>query len=163
SRAYECAGVQIMKIVSLFLAAGLLSAAEPDWNRLEKTGLEFFQQYLRIQSVDPPADTRAAASLVKGLLEHHGIAVQLLPSGPTGQVNVLARVPGRDRSKKPLLLLNHLDVVPVDRKAWEVDPFGAIIRNGEIWGRGTMDMKGIGTEHMMALVALKEAGITPAR
>lgn len=152
-----------MKIASLFLVAGLLAAAEPDWNRLEKSALEFFQQYVRIESVDPPADTRAAANLVKGLLERHGIAVQLLPSGPTGQVNLLARLPGRDRSKKPLLLLNHLDVVPVDRKAWEMDPFAAIIRNGEIWGRGTMDMKGIGTQHMMALIALKEAGITPAR
>ena len=132
-------------VVALLLAAGMLAAAEPDWNRLEKEALDFFQQYVRIESIDPPADTRAAANLVKGLLESHGIAVQLLASGPTGQVNVLARVPGRDRTKKPLLLLNHLDVVPVDRKAWGMDPFAALIRNGEIWGRGTMDMKGIGT------------------
>src|ERR1051325_10343828 len=127
-----------MKIALLFLTAALLSAAEPDWNRLEKSALEFFQQYVRIESVDPPADTRAAANLVKGLLERHGIAVQLLPSGPTGQVNLLARLPGRDRAKKPLLLLNHLDVVPVDRKAWgNIDPFAAEIRDGDIWGRGT--------------------------
>jgi acetylornithine deacetylase/succinyl-diaminopimelate desuccinylase-like protein len=118
---------------------------------------------VRVESIDPPADTRAAANLVKGLLESHGIPVQLLPSGPAGQVNLLARLAGRDRAKKPLLLLNHLDVVPVDRKAWELDPFAAIIRDGDIWGRGTMDMKGIGAQHMMALIALKEAGITPPR
>ena len=70
---------------------------------------------------------------------------------------------GRDRSKKPLLLLNHFDVVPVDRKAWKVDPFAAVVQNGEIWGRGSMDMKGIGIQQLMALVALKQAGITPAR
>ena len=70
---------------------------------------------------------------------------------------------GRDHSKKPLLLLNHLDVVPVDRKAWKFDPFAAVIQNGEIWGRGTMDMKGIGIQQMMALVTLKKSGITPAR
>jgi acetylornithine deacetylase/succinyl-diaminopimelate desuccinylase-like protein len=152
-----------MKLFWLLLAAGLASAAEPDWKRLEKEGLEFFQKYVRVESIDPPADTRAAADLVKGLLESRGITVRLLPTGPTGQVNLLARLPGRDRTKKPLLLLNHLDVVPVDRKAWQIDPFGAILRDGDIWGRGTMDMKGIGAQHMMALVALKEAGITPAR
>ena len=152
-----------MKCIILLLAAGLASAAEPDWKRLEKEALDFLQQYVRVESIDPPADTRAAANLVKGLLERHGIAARLVPSGPGGQVNLLVRIPGRDRTKKPLLLLNHLDVVPVDRKAWQLDPFAAIIRDGDIWGRGTMDMKGIGAQHMMALVALKEAGITPAR
>ena len=154
----------MMKLLSFLLAATLASAAAPDWPRLEKEALDFLQQYVRVESIDPPADTRAAANLVKGLLERHGVQAKLLPSGPTGQVNLLARFPGRDRAKKPLLLLNHLDVVPVDRKAWgDIDPFAALIRNGDIWGRGTMDMKGIGAQHMMALIALKEAGITPAR
>jgi acetylornithine deacetylase/succinyl-diaminopimelate desuccinylase-like protein len=53
--------------------------------------------------------------------------------------------------------------VPVDRKAWKMDPFAAVIQNGEIWGRGTMDMKGIAIEQLMAFVTLKKAGITPAR
>src|SRR5262249_8203323 len=67
------------------------------------------------------------------------------------------------RAKKPLLLLNHLDVVPVDRKAWKMDPFAAIIQDGRIWGRGALDMKGIGVEHMMALVTLKQSGVVPPR
>jgi acetylornithine deacetylase/succinyl-diaminopimelate desuccinylase-like protein len=152
-----------MKFLFCLFLAGAACAAPPDWNRLESAAVDFLQRYIRVESVNPPADTRAAAALVKDLLEKHGIPVKLLPSGPNGQVNLLARIAGRDRSKKPLLLLNHLDVVPVDRKAWEVDPFAAVIRNGDIWGRGTMDMKGIGTQHMFALIALKEAGITPAR
>jgi acetylornithine deacetylase/succinyl-diaminopimelate desuccinylase-like protein len=152
-----------MKLAFLFLAAASMFAAEPDWGRLEKSALDFLQQYIRIESVNPPADTRSAANLVKSLLESQGIAVQLLPSGPAGQTNLLARLAGRDRAAKPLLLLNHLDVVPVDRKAWEFDPFAALIRNGDIWGRGAMDMKGIGVQQMMALIALKQAGITPAR
>src|ERR1051325_3190636 len=152
-----------MTLLSLLLTAGLACAAGPDWNRLEKRALDFLQQYIRVESINPPADTRAAADLVKGLLERHGIPVRLFASGPSGQVNLLARLPGRDRTKKPLLLLNHLDVVPVDRKAWQLDPFAAIIKDGDIWGRGTMDMKGIGAQQMMALVALKEAGITPPR
>ena len=58
--------------------------------------------------------------------------------------------------KKPLLLLNHFDVVPVDRAAWGgVDPFGGAVKDGFIWGRGTLDMKGIGVMHMIAMITMK--------
>ena len=73
------------------------------------------------------------------------------------------RLKGRDASKKPLLLLNHMDVVPVDEKAWSIDPFGGIVRDGYIWGRGALDMKGLGVQQLMALIALHNAGVTPSR
>lgn len=152
-----------MKLPALFLVAALLSAAEPDWDRIGQNALDLLQRYVRIESIDPPANTAEAASFVKQVLAQGGIEAQLYTSGPADQTNLIARVPGRDRSKKPLLLLNHLDVVPVDRKAWKFDPFAAVIQNGEIWGRGTMDMKGIGIEQMLALVTLVKSGITPAR
>jgi acetylornithine deacetylase/succinyl-diaminopimelate desuccinylase-like protein len=152
-----------MKLAALFLAASVAFAAEPDWDRIGETALDLLQKYVRIESIDPPANTAEAANFVKRVLEQGGIEAQLYTSGPAGQTNLVARVAGRDRSKKPLLLLNHLDVVPVDRKAWKFDPFAAVIQNGEIWGRGTMDMKGIAIEQMMALVTLKKSGITPAR
>ena len=150
-------------MATLLLAAAAALSAEPDWAALDREALDFFQRYLRIQSVNPPANTVEAAGLVKQLLESNGIPVKLYTSGPNGQTNLVARVLGRDRTKKPLLLLNHLDVVPVDRAAWKVDPFAAIIRDGYIWGRGTMDMKGIGTQHMFALIAMKRAGLVPPR
>ena len=78
-------------------------------------------------------------------------------------MNLLVRLPGRDRSKKPLLLLNHFDVVPVDPKAWPMDPFAAIIKDGNIWGRGALDMKGIGVQQLTALIEMKKAGIVPSR
>ena len=152
-----------MRTLILLLAGSLLGAAEPDWARLEPYALDLLQKYIRIESIDPPADTRAAAAFFKAELEKHGLSPRLYPSGPNGQTNLVVRLPGRDRSKKPLLLLNHFDVVPVDRKAWSMDPFGGIIRNGFIWGRGAYDMKGISIEHLTALTALKDAGITPAR
>ena len=149
-------------LVLTFLAAPA-AAAEPDWPEIERSAVALLQQYIRIESIDPPANTAEAASFMKRILDDAGVASRLYPSGPNGQTNLVARLPGRDRSKKPLLLLNHLDVVPVDRKAWKFDPFAAVIQNGEIWGRGTMDMKGIGIEQVMALVTLKKSGITPAR
>jgi len=151
------------KILLVALTAAVVSAAEPDWDQINRSAVDLLQQYIRIESIDPPANTAEAANFIKRILEENGIPAQLYPSGPNGQTNLVARLAGRDRSKKPLLLMNHLDVVPVDRKAWKMDPFAAVIQNDEIWGRGTMDMKGIAIEQLMAFVTLKKAGITPAR
>lgn len=146
----------------LFWAAAAL-AAEPDWPATEKRALEFLQRYVRIQSINPPADTREPAQLFKRELEAAGLAPKLIITGTPERVNLIVRLKGRDQTKKPLLLLNHFDVVPVDAKAWPLDPFGAIIKDGYIWGRGTMDMKGTGVIHLFSLILLKQLGITPAR
>ena len=152
-----------MRLIAALLIASTASAAPPDWTRVDKTALDLLQKYIRIQSINPPADTRQAADFVKGVLEAAGISVRLYSSGPDGQTNLVARLPGRDRARKPLLLLNHLDVVPVDRSAWKLDPFAAIVQDGQIWGRGTLDMKGIGIEHILTLVTLKQSGAVPPR
>ena len=139
-------------------------AAEPDWPSVEKHSLELFQRYVRIASVNPPSDTREAAALIKGAFEAVGLQPKLFVSGPNGQTNLLVRLAGRDRSKKPLLLLNHFDVVPVDAKAWgAIDPFAATIKDGIIWGRGTLDMKGLGVQQMSAMIAMKITGTVPPR
>lgn len=152
-----------MRFFALFLCVPLM-AAEPDWPAVEKHALDLLQRYVRIATVDPPANTAAAAALIKAELEAAGLAPKLYTSGPDGQTNLIVRLPGRDRTKKPLLLLNHFDVVPVDAKAWGgIDPFGAEIKDGVIWGRGTLDMKGLGVEQMTALIEMKKAGIVPPR
>ena len=147
----------------VLVLCGSLAAAEPDWPAVEDHAVALLQQYVRIQSVNPPADTRAAAALFQAELERNGLHPKVYTSGPDGQTNLVVRLPGRDRTKKALLLLNHFDVVPVDAKAWDVDPFGAVIKDGYIWGRGTLDMKGIGVEQLTALIELKKSGMVPAR
>jgi acetylornithine deacetylase/succinyl-diaminopimelate desuccinylase-like protein len=150
--------------VLLCLLCFPLRAAEPDWPSAEKHALDLLQKYVRIASVNPPANTTEAAALIKGELEAAGFTPKLYTSGPQGQMNLIVRLPGRDRSKKPLLLLNHLDVVPVDAKAWgAIDPFGALIKDGQIWGRGSLDMKGLAVEQMTALIELKRLGLVPPR
>lgn len=154
----------MMRTVFIWLlAAALAGAAEPDWPKVEQHALEFLQQYIRIASVNPPGDTHAAAALFRSELERNGLKPTLYPAGPNGQTNLVVRIPGRDRSRKPLLLMNHFDVVPVDPKAWPFDPFAAIIKDGYIWGRGAYDMKGIGVQQLTALIALHNAGIVPSR
>ena len=150
-------------LLVVFLANITAWAAEPDWARVEPHALEFLQTYIRTPTVNPPANTAAAAALFKAELERAGLSPKLYTSGPDGQTNLMVRLKGRDSSKKPLLLLNHFDVVPVDPKAWDLDPFGGIIRDGFIWGRGALDMKGVAVQQLTALIELHKAGIQPSR
>jgi acetylornithine deacetylase/succinyl-diaminopimelate desuccinylase-like protein len=152
-----------MKHLFVFLTAFAVFAAEPDWNAIDKHAIEFLQEYVRIPSISPPSNTAPCARLFAAELERNGLKPKIFASGPTGQTNLVVRIKGKDPAKKPILLLNHFDVVPVDPKAWNVDPFGAVIRDGIIWGRGTLDMKGIGVQQLMSLIALHNSGIVPSR
>ena len=63
-----------------------------------------------------------------------------------------------DGSKRPLVLLNHIDVVPAEREYWQEDPFGGIVKDGVIWGRGALDMKSMAVMELMTLLLLKRQG-----
>lgn len=153
-----------MRLLVVLLAASItVIAAEPEWPALEKHAVEFLQEYVRIPSISPPSNTLPCARLFQAELERNGLKPTLYTSGPNGQTNLVVRLKGRDSSKKPILLLNHFDVVPVDAKAWNMDPFAALIRDGKIWGRGTLDMKGIGVQQLQALIALHNSGVPPSR
>jgi acetylornithine deacetylase/succinyl-diaminopimelate desuccinylase-like protein len=147
----------------LLLTCVAAHGADPDWPAVERHALDLLQRYVRIASVNPPANTASAAALLRAELEAAGLTPKIYTSGPDGQTNLVVRLRGRDSSKKPLLLLNHMDVVPADAKAWSVDPFAAIVRDGWIWGRGTLDMKGVGVQQLTALVTMKSMAIVPAR
>lgn len=147
---------------SLFLLLALF--VEPDWKVVEAQALNLLQRYIQIPSINPPANTLAAAEFMKRELDAVGIETKIYNTGAGNLVNLLARLPGKNKSKKPLLLLNHLDVVPVDRAAWgNVDPFSGLVKDGYIWGRGTLDMKGIGTMHLVAMITMKKLGLVPDR
>ena len=153
-----------MKALLLIAVALPMMAAEPDWAVVEPYALSLLQRYVQIPSINPPADTRAAAEFMKREFEAVGISVKTYQAGTGNQVNLVARLPGKNKAKKPLLLLNHFDVVPVDRAAWKgVDPFGGAVKDGFIWGRGTLDMKGIGVMHMIGMITMKKLGIVPDR
>ncbi len=151
--------------VGLFCASCVLAmaASKPDWPKVEQHAVDLLQRYVRIASVNPPADTSETARLLEDELAGAGIKAKLYQSGPGGKTNLLARLPGKDHSKRPLLLLNHMDVVPVDPARWNGNPFSADIKDGMMWGRGTLDMKSTGIMELTALILLKQLGITPSR
>jgi acetylornithine deacetylase/succinyl-diaminopimelate desuccinylase-like protein len=83
---------------------------------------------------------RKAAEHVAALLAEVGLEAKIYESHP-GRASVAARITGTDPSRPALLIHGHLDVVPADPDDWKVHPFSGEIRDGEVWGRGAVDMK----------------------
>lgn len=148
--------------LTLSLCSSLL-AAEPDWPQVEDHAIKLLASYVRIRSINPPADTRATADLLAAEFRSAGLEPKIYESDAPGRVNLLVRLAGKDRSKKPLLLLNHMDVVPVDPARWSKQPFGAEIIDGQLWGRGSLDMKSTGVAELTALIEMKKQGVVPPR
>jgi len=99
------------------------------------------QKYIRIDTSNPPGREMAGARFLADLVEKHGLKAEIIESAP-GRANVYARLKGKRRGDA-LLLLNHIDVVPADGKAWSHPPFAAAIALNQLWGRGALDMKSI--------------------
>src|SRR5581483_9205533 len=131
-------------------AGPLMGAGGPDWKTLGDEAVEIARHYLRIDTTNPPGNETPAA----GILADAGLEPVVLES-EAGRGNVVARLPGRAGDPAgALCLLHHLDVVPADPSEWSVDPFGAEVRDGYLWGRGAIDMKGMGVMQLMTMLAL---------
>lgn len=105
---------------------------------------------------------RPAADYVAAYLRDLGLEPEIFESAP-GRASLVVRVPGHDRSLPPLILHGHLDVVPADPENWSVDPFGGVIKDGMLWGRGAVDMKDMDAMMLTAVAALLRAGEKPKR
>jgi succinyl-diaminopimelate desuccinylase len=113
---------------------------------------------VRIDTVNPPGNERAAADVCRKALEPFGATFEEVEPQP-GRTSLLARV-GNDH-KRTLIVNGHLDVVPIDPSAWTHDPFGAEIVGDRMYGRGTTDMKGGIAAAICALNALQRSGRRP--
>jgi acetylornithine deacetylase/succinyl-diaminopimelate desuccinylase-like protein len=144
-------------------ASDIPAAPAIDWNAVleESTGL--LRDYLRIDTTNPPGGEEAGAIFLRDVLEREGIACKLYDAG-SSRVSLSARLEGRGgAARKPLVLLSHIDVVPVEREHWKHDPFGGEIVDDVIWGRGALDMKGMGIMELMTMVVMRRHGIEPDR
>ncbi|UPL15586.1 M20/M25/M40 family metallo-hydrolase [Microbacterium galbinum] len=105
---------------------------------------------------------REAAEYVGAYLSDLGLEVEYYEPVPR-RTNVMARVPGRDRSLPALVVHGHLDVVPAMAEDWTVDPFAGIVQDGMLWGRGAVDMKNMNAMILTAVADILRAGEMPAR
>ena len=103
-----------------------------------------------------------AAEYVNAHLESIGLKPSIYESQP-GRTSVVARIPGRDRSKPALVVHGHLDVVPADPADWTFDPFAGEIHDGLLWGRGAVDMKNMDAMILTAVGDILRAGESPER
>ena len=139
-----------VSFVSIVVTATSIRAQPPD------ELLRLLREYVAIDTSNPPGDTRKAADFLAGILEREGIPVTRYESAP-GKAIVYARLKATASppAGKALLLLHHMDVVPADHAQWKTDPFTPTIQGNELWGRGSMDMKGQGIAQLIAFLRLK--------
>jgi acetylornithine deacetylase/succinyl-diaminopimelate desuccinylase-like protein len=118
------------------------------------------QELLRLKTVNPPGNETRAAELLRDYLEARGVSCRLLARVPE-RANLVARIPGRDPDAPRLLLLSHTDTVLADPGEWSVDPWSGELRDGAIWGRGALDMKGQVAASAVAIATLAREGFEP--
>jgi acetylornithine deacetylase/succinyl-diaminopimelate desuccinylase-like protein len=120
---------------------------------VENEVTQFLSELIRINTTNPPGNETAAAKYVAENLSREGFECELFESAPE-RGSVITRLKGTGE-KHSLLLLSHLDVVAADAKEWSVDPFGGVVKNGFVWGRGALDMKGMTAIEVMVMKLLK--------
>jgi len=123
-----------------------------DWQPLFAEALDVFVRYLQIDTSNPPGNEKPAARFLGSLIEREGIACEYIETAPNREV-LVARIRG-DGSKRPLMLCNHTDVVPVEAQYWDVPAFEGLVRDGRVYGRGAVDMKGCGVMQLVTFLLL---------
>jgi acetylornithine deacetylase/succinyl-diaminopimelate desuccinylase-like protein len=144
-------------------ASEALPAFPIDWEAIELEACELLQRYLRIDTTNPPGAEEAGAQLLAEVLRKEGIEPTLYSAGD-GRVSLSARLTGTNGSNtQPLVLLSHIDVVPAEREYWQVDPYAGILDQGVLWGRGALDMKGMGVMELLVFLLFKRYAIPHRR
>jgi acetylornithine deacetylase/succinyl-diaminopimelate desuccinylase-like protein len=150
--------------LAIGLSPGLAAAQQardPDFDALGFEAVERLGEFIRVRTVNPPGNETAGARWMQKVLGREGISAEIFESSP-GRGNLYARLPGNG-SRRPIVLLSHIDVVPATDSAWQVGPWSGETRHGAVWGRGALDMKGIAVVEMMTMIALKRRGVPLSR
>ena len=148
--------MQFKKTVYLAVLTQILFVQPVFAQAIEDEALDWLQAFLRVDTINPPGNESRAVEFLAEILEAEGIPYQTAESAP-GRGNIWARLEGGD--EPGLIMLNHTDVVPADPKYWNTDPLSGEIRDGYLYGRGALDMKGTGISQLATFIALHRAGV----
>jgi len=131
-----------------------------DTSPLAREAQGWLVELVKINTTNPPGNEQLAAKYIAGVLAKEGIAADILDLAP-GRSAVVARLRSSAVAdpSKALLLVAHMDVVGVDRSKWSVDPFGGVVKDGYLWGRGSLDDKSMLAANLAAFIALKRSGV----
>lgn len=128
-----------------------------DWDGVTEEVIDILSRYLRIDTSNPPGNESAAVDFLGEILTAEAIPFERFEPAP-GRGSLRAVLRG-DGSAGSLMLMNHTDTVPVERQFWDVDPFAGVIQDGYVWGRGALDMKGMGVLELVSMLLLKRQGV----
>jgi len=120
------------------------------WPPYQDETVKLMGEYLRIDTSNPPGNELAAAEFFRRLFDQAGIQNTIYPYAP-GRADIYAVIKG-DGTLRPLIMLNHMDVVQADASSWRLPPFSGALLNGEMYGRGAQDMKDEGLLQAMVMV-----------
>ena len=132
-----------------------------NWNQFLEEAIRYLQEYLRINTINPPGNEIEGARFFKKIFDAESIPCQVFEPSPE-RGSLLAALKGNGK-KRPILFLNHIDVVPVEKERWAVDPFAGVIQDGYLYGRGALDDKSMGIIEMMSLLILKREKVPLGR
>jgi acetylornithine deacetylase/succinyl-diaminopimelate desuccinylase-like protein len=142
-------------IVVLAASSSRLAAQQgAELAKLQEEAVQRGREYLQINTTNPPGNENRTMQFFARIFAQEGIPFDTASSAP-GRGNIWARLKGG--SEPALVLLHHMDVVPADPSHWDVDPFSATVKDGEIWGRGALDTKMLGIVELEAFLALARA------
>jgi acetylornithine deacetylase/succinyl-diaminopimelate desuccinylase-like protein len=152
--------LRTLLIFAVALAAPLHAQTTLDWKALGDETVQTLSEYLKINTTNPPGNELEGARFLQRILQREGFEAQIMDEDVlgAGRANIYARLRGNG-SKKAIALVNHIDVVPADMRYWTVEPFSGMIKDGYVWGRGALDMRGEGIVQLMAMIALKRSGV----
>lgn len=125
----------------------------------QQNPVALLQQLIRFDTVNPPGNEGECIGFVKNLLEDAGFETSILAKNPE-RPNLVTRLSGAGEAP-PLLLYGHIDVVTAGNQEWQYPPFEGLIREGAVWGRGALDMKGPLAMMLTALIRYKTDGFKP--
>ncbi len=155
--------MSIFRLAALVACCVLLSPVGVATAESEPETVRWLREYLQIDTTNPPGNEREAAEFLAAILEGEGIASRFLTS-PQGRTSLYARLEATAGAAAPatgdtgaLVLMHHIDVVPAEG-AWQVEPFSGRRLEGKVWGRGALDVKGLGIAHLAAVLDLARAG-----
>ena len=139
-------------------SAPLSTSMVADASGIRREALTWLEDLIKINTSNPPGNEQLAAMYVAGVLQKEGIKPEILDLGP-GRSAVVARLRSSvvPDPSKALLLVAHLDTVPVEKSRWTINPFGAVIKDGYLYGRGAIDDKGMLAANLAVFVGLKRA------
>jgi acetylornithine deacetylase/succinyl-diaminopimelate desuccinylase-like protein len=128
---------------------------------MKHEAVELLSRYLKIDTTNPPGNEDKGVAFFAEIFDKEGVAYKTYEPSP-GRGSISAVIPGTGE-KGAVILLNHIDVVPAKADEWRVDPFSGDIKDGYIYGRGALDMKGQGILELLAFLEVKRKGLTPCR